>query len=101
MKKADLVASIAKEAKISKASAEKAVNAFTGCVTEALKRGDKLTLSGLGTFSAVKRKPALLRVKKGRKFFLHVAEPATANKILKSLKIDKVSKYAIYDRLSR
>jgi DNA-binding protein HU-beta len=101
MKKTDLVASIAKEAKISKASAEKAVNAFTGCVTEALKRGDKLTLSGLGTLSAVKRKPVSFMAKRRRKSFLHVAEPATANKILKSLKIDKVSKYAIYDKLSR
>jgi DNA-binding protein HU-beta len=56
MTKADLIAGIAKEAKISKATAEKAVNAFTDCVTKALKKGDKLTLPGFGTFSVAKRR---------------------------------------------
>ena len=56
MTKAELIASIAKEAKITKASAEKAVNAFTDCVTKALKKGGKLTLPGFGTFSVAKRK---------------------------------------------
>jgi DNA-binding protein HU-beta len=56
MTKADLIASIGKEAKISKASAEKALNAFSNTVTKALKKGDKLTLTGFGTFSVVKRK---------------------------------------------
>jgi DNA-binding protein HU-beta len=56
MTKADLIAGIAKEAKISKATGEKAVNAFTDCVTKALKKGDKLTLPGFGTFSVAKRK---------------------------------------------
>ena len=56
MTKADLIADIAKEVKITKASAKKAVNAFTNCVTKALKKGDKLTLPGFGTFSVVKRK---------------------------------------------
>jgi DNA-binding protein HU-beta len=56
MTKAELIASIGKEAKISKASAEKALNAFTGCVTKALKKGDKLTLTGFGTFSVAKRR---------------------------------------------
>jgi DNA-binding protein HU-beta len=45
-----------KEAKISKAAAEKAINAFTSAVTKALKKGDKLTLTGFGTFSVAKRK---------------------------------------------
>jgi DNA-binding protein HU-beta len=56
MTKADLIASIGKEAKISKASAEKAVNAFTNAVTKALKKGDKLALTGFGTFSVAKRR---------------------------------------------
>jgi DNA-binding protein HU-beta len=56
MTKAELVASIGKEAKISKASAEKALNAFTATVTKALKKGDKLTLTGFGTFSVAKRR---------------------------------------------
>lgn len=56
MTKAELIASIGKEAKISKALAEKAVNAFTGSVTKALKKGDKLALTGFGTFSVARRK---------------------------------------------
>ena len=56
MTKAELIASIGKEAKISKASAEKALNAFASSVTKALKKGDKLTLTGFGTFSVAKRR---------------------------------------------
>jgi DNA-binding protein HU-beta len=56
MTKAELIASIGKEAKISKASAEKAVNAFTNTVMKALKKGDKLALTGFGTFSVAKRR---------------------------------------------
>jgi DNA-binding protein HU-beta len=56
MTKAELIASIAKDSKISKASAEKAVNAFTNAVTKALKKGDKLALTGFGTFSVAKRR---------------------------------------------
>lgn len=56
MTKAELIASVGKEAKISKASAEKAVNAFTNTVMKALKKGDKLTLTGFGTFSVAKRR---------------------------------------------
>jgi DNA-binding protein HU-beta len=56
MTKAELIASIGKEAKISKASAEKALNAFSNTVTKALKKGDKLTLTGFGTFSVARRR---------------------------------------------
>ena len=56
MTKAELIASIGKETKISKASAEKVLNAFTNAVTKALKKGDKLTLTGFGTFSVAKRR---------------------------------------------
>ena len=56
MTKAELIATVGKEAKISKASAEKAINAFTSAVTKALKKRDKLTLTGFGTFSAAKRR---------------------------------------------
>ena len=61
MTKAELIESIGKEAKITKALAEKAINAFTNSVTKALKKGGKLTLPGFGTFSVVKR-----RARKGR-----------------------------------
>ncbi len=56
MTKADLIAAVAKEAKIPKLAAEKAMNAFTGSVMRALKRGEKLTLTGFGTFSVAKRR---------------------------------------------
>ncbi len=56
MTKAELVAVMSKEAKISKAAAEKALNAFTGAVMKALKKGDKLTLTGFMTFSIGRRK---------------------------------------------
>jgi DNA-binding protein HU-beta len=56
MTKAELIASIGKEAKISKASAEKAVNAFTNTVMKALRKGDKLALTGFGSFSVAKRR---------------------------------------------
>jgi len=56
MTKAELIATMGKEAKISKASAEKAINAFTSTVMKALKKGDKLALTGFGTFSVAKRR---------------------------------------------
>ena len=56
MTKAELIANISKEAKISKASAEKSVNAFIAAVTKAMKKGERLTLTGFGTFSVAKRK---------------------------------------------
>jgi DNA-binding protein HU-beta len=56
MTKAELIGNIGKEAKISKASAEKAVNAFANAITKALKKGDKLTLTGFGTFTVAKRR---------------------------------------------
>lgn len=56
MTKADLIAMVAKEARIPKVAAEKAVNTFTHAVMKALKKGDKLTLTGFGTFSVTKRR---------------------------------------------
>ncbi len=61
MTKAELVVAIGKEAKVSKASAGKALNAFTATVTKALKKGDRLSLPGFGTFSVTKRKARMGR----------------------------------------
>jgi DNA-binding protein HU-beta len=55
MNKAELVEIVAKEAGISKAVAEKAVNGFTGAVTASLKKGEPVTLIGFGTFSVAQR----------------------------------------------
>ena len=57
MTKAELVEKLAKDAKISKAAAGKALDSFVGSVTKALKKKDgKITLTGFGTFSKVRRK---------------------------------------------
>ncbi len=55
MNKQELVAIMAEDAKISKKAAEAALNAFTGAVEGALKKGDKVTLVGFGTFDVKKR----------------------------------------------
>ena len=55
MNKAELVDAIAKEAKISKAQAQEAVDSFVKNVQGVLKMGDRLTLVGFGTFSTSKR----------------------------------------------
>ena len=55
MNKAELVAKIAEGAELTKVQAEKALNSFIAATTVALKAGDKITLVGFGTFSAVTR----------------------------------------------
>ena len=50
MTKADLINKVAREAKIPRAAAERAVNSFTTTITGVLKAGDKITLPGFGTF---------------------------------------------------
>ena len=50
MTKSELIDKIAKEAKIPRAAAERAVNSFTATITEVLKTGNKITLPGFGTF---------------------------------------------------
>lgn len=55
MKKIDLVNKIADECEITKTKAEAAVNAFTNEISNALVKGEKITLVGFGTFSTRKR----------------------------------------------
>ena len=55
MNKTELVDAIVNDAKVSKKEAEAVVNAFTANVTKALKKGDKVTLIGFGTFEVGKR----------------------------------------------
>lgn len=50
MNKAELIASVAATAGLSKKDAEKAINAFIENVEGALKKGDKVQLVGFGTF---------------------------------------------------
>lgn len=55
MSKVELIAEVAAAAGLSKKDAEKAVNAFVSTVTDALKKGDKVSLVGFGTFEVRKR----------------------------------------------
>ena len=55
MNKAELVEAIANEAKISKAYAGRALDATIICVSKALKKGEKVSLIGFGTFTVTKR----------------------------------------------
>ncbi len=86
MNKKDLIAEVAKIT-CTKAEAGKAVDAVLEAITKALKKGDKMTLVGFGTFSVAKRsartgrnpqsgKPIKIAAKKVPKF--------TAGKALKS-----------------
>ena len=55
MNKAELIAKISEESKLTKKAAETALDAFVTSVEEALKNGEKVQLVGFGTFSAKKR----------------------------------------------
>ncbi|MCU0435778.1 MAG: HU family DNA-binding protein [Bacteroidia bacterium] len=55
MNKAELIEAIASESNLSKADAGRALDAITGSITKALKKGDKISLVGFGTYSVTKR----------------------------------------------
>ena len=55
MNKAELIKAMAGNADMTKADAAKELNAFLEVVTDALKRGEKVTLVGFGTFSVTER----------------------------------------------
>jgi len=61
MTKAELIDKIAAKAKISKKAANVALNTFVDSVTSALKKGDRLSLVGFGTFTVAKRKARIAR----------------------------------------
>ena len=52
MKKDDLISKMAKDANISKKEAAAALDSFVNQIGTALKGGDKVTLTGFGTFEA-------------------------------------------------
>ncbi|HMQ00864.1 MAG TPA: HU family DNA-binding protein [Cyclobacteriaceae bacterium] len=55
MNKAELISKIAEDAGITKVQAGAALESFVESVTKTLKKGEKLTLVGFGTFSVSKR----------------------------------------------
>ena len=56
MNKSELIAKLAKDVKISKVQAARAVSSFQEAVKGTLKKKDKLTLVGFGTFKVSERK---------------------------------------------
>ena len=55
MNKAELVDAMASEAKITKADASRALQAFMVVTSKTLKKGERVALVGFGTFSVAKR----------------------------------------------
>ena len=55
MNKAELTEAIASAAKLSKADAKRALDAFVDTTSKALKKGDRVALVGFGSFSVTKR----------------------------------------------
>jgi len=50
MNKTELIAAVAEKADLTKAASGKAVDAIVEAITEELKKGEKVTLIGFGTF---------------------------------------------------
>ena len=91
MNKSELVDSIAEEAGLSKADAEKALNALIKSVEGAVAGGDKVTLPGFGSFSVSHRaartgrnprtgEPVQIAASKGVKFSAGAAFKSAVNK---------------------
>ncbi len=55
MTKAELITKIAEDAEITKVAATAALESFQEAITKTLKKGDKLTIVGFGTFSVSHR----------------------------------------------
>ena len=55
MNKGELVSKIAAEAGLTKADSEKALNALIKTVSETLKKGDKISLVGFGSWAVAER----------------------------------------------
>jgi DNA-binding protein HU-beta len=61
MNKAQLISRVARDRRISKVQAARTIDTFLDHITRALKKGDRASLVGFGTFTVVRR-----RARKGR-----------------------------------
>ena len=52
MNKIELIEKLAEKAELTKQTAERALNALTDIITEHIKEGKEVTITGFGTFSA-------------------------------------------------
>jgi DNA-binding protein HU-beta len=55
MNKAELIEAVAGESGLSKADAKRAIDGFVATTSQALKKGDRVSLVGFGSFSVTKR----------------------------------------------
>jgi len=55
MTRVEIIEKMAKDAGVSKAAAQKALDSFIDSIKKTLKKGNKVTLIGFGTFSVGKR----------------------------------------------
>ncbi len=55
MNKAELIDAIASKSGLTKADAKKAVDGFTAAISGSLKKGDRVSLVGFGSWSVTKR----------------------------------------------
>lgn len=91
MNKAELISAIALRTGSSKKAAEESLNAFVDVTSTALKKGDKVTLIGFGTFEVRKRAARKGRNPQTGAEMKIPASKAPAFKAGKALK-DKVNK---------
>lgn len=61
MTKRDLVGKMAEEARLTRAQASRALDAFLAGIQSSLIRGDRVTISGFGTFGVLHRKARRVR----------------------------------------
>jgi len=57
----DLIGKIALDADLTRSQAARALNAFLDGIQTGLVRGDRVTISGFGTFGVLQKKPRRLR----------------------------------------
>ena len=86
MNKTELISKIAEDVELTKVQAGAALDSFLTAVAKTLKKGDKLTLVGFGTFSVSKR-----AARKGR-------NPKTGETI--KIKAKKVARFKASKELS-
>ncbi len=55
MNKAELIEAMASDAKLTKADAKRALDAFIGATSKALNKGERVALVGFGSFGVAKR----------------------------------------------
>ncbi|MBQ9374729.1 MAG: HU family DNA-binding protein [Ruminococcus sp.] len=91
MKKTELIAAVAEKTSSTKKDAEKAFNAVIETITDALTKGDKVSITGFGTFE-VRNRAAKDAINPATKAPIHVpAKKVPAFKAGKALKeaVDK------------